>query len=108
VRITEAEAKELGGGLIEVTASLENDSLLPLFTRSGRRARTQRPARVLLELPDGATMLAGSKQTLVSELDGSGGRREFRWLVQGVAASAISISVSTIHAGSASVTPEVK
>jgi len=108
IELKEAEARDLGGGLLEVTAALENDSFLPLFSRSGRRARTQRPARVLLELPVGATMLAGSRQTLVSELAGSGGRREFRWLVQGADASAISISVSTIHAGSSSVTPEVK
>ncbi len=87
---------------------LENDSLLPLVTTWGQRTRTTRPAKVLLRIPEQAELLAGSRQQLVSNLAGAGGRRELEWLVRGVTASSIGISVETDHAGSARAIPEVK
>ena len=100
VRLAECTKTALGEGLWEVTAVLQNDSLLPLLSRSARRTRTIRPARVRLELPDAATLLSGRSQELVSELSGSGGRHELTWLVLGPRAMDIGVRVDTDHAGS--------
>jgi hypothetical protein len=108
VRIAECTARALGGGLFEIEAALENDALLPLQTASGRRARTIRPARVRLVIPDGSELLAGSAQELVRSLDGSGGRSEFRWMVRAREGSQFGVEVDTDHAGSQNRRAEVK
>lgn len=108
LELIEVEGRSLGGGLIEIEAVLENDALLPQITRAAERCRAIRPARVTLELPEGATLLGGRLQTLVTDLQGSGGRREFRWLVSRADdSSTIRINVSTDNAGTASATVEV-
>ena len=89
------------GELLEVEAVLVNEGLLPLVTTWGKKTRTTLPARVEIHLPAGATLLAGSKRVLVSDLRGSGGRHELRWLVSGATAASIGISVVTRHAGGA-------
>jgi hypothetical protein len=108
LQLIDAEAKELAKGLFEITAVLENGSLLPLQTHAARRSRSVRPARIRLELPDGAELLGGRHQELIRELEGAGGRHELRWLVGGVAdPGAIRILLDTDHAGRAGVIPEV-
>lgn len=75
------DAKSLGGGLYEFSATLRNDALLPLRSRAAARSRAQRPLQVHLELPAGGTLVAGQERTLVSSLDAAGGELELRWLV---------------------------
>ena len=108
VKLTNTTAKDLGAGLWDVKCVLENDALLPLESALARRARIVRPARVTLALPQGAQLQAGTIQALVTELDGSGGRKEFNWLVRGKEPSAIRVLVDTDHAGAISAAPEVK
>jgi hypothetical protein len=79
--LTEVELTALGAGLYEAQAVLENDALLPLQSHAASRSRTIQPAQVLLELPAGATLVAGELRTLVSELAPTGGRLELRWLI---------------------------
>jgi len=99
---TEATGAALGGGLVEVRATLENAALLPQQTRAAIRSRTVRPARVRLVLPEGAELLGGEPQTLVRDLAGTGGRRELRWLVGGVDdPTRIQVSFDTDNAGAA-------
>ena len=106
VRIAEATAKDKGG-VWEVKAAVENPAWLPLMTVAGRRTGAIRPARVTLKLPQGAMLLAGERQTLVRELAGSGGRREFTWLVLGAAPSSVEVEIDTDHAGTARATPAI-
>jgi len=107
--LVDVEAKALGGGLFEVNAVLENPSLLPQQSRAAQRARSIRPARVRIELPDGAELLGGREQQLVGNLSGAGGREEFRWLVGGVGDIAqLQVTFHTDNAGAQSATPEVK
>lgn len=108
VALVDVRAKELGGGLYEVKAALENASLLPLESRAALAARSERPARVRLALGVGASLVAGPRQELVGDLAGSGGRSEFRWIVRASDAGALKVEVETDNAGSASVAPEVK
>lgn len=108
VKIVDAKAKDLGSGLWEVKAVLENDALLPYASAFARRANTVRPARVDLKLPGDAQLLGGHVQELVRDLGGSGARHEMRWLVRGAPPSALHIVVDTDHAGVVNVVPEVK
>jgi hypothetical protein len=108
VGLAECEAKELGGGLVEVEAAVRIDSLLPLASRAGLRSRTVRPARIELLVPEGAEVVAGQRRVLAREIAGSGGQQTFRWLVRGAPASAIGLRVESDHAGSDRCVPEVK
>jgi hypothetical protein len=108
LELVEAKAKALADGLIEVTAALENDALLPLRSAAADRADTVRPARVTLVLPEGATLIAGSRDTLVRTLKGAGGRRELRWLVAGERLGSVGLVLDTAGAGTAQLTLEVE
>jgi len=108
VRIADCTAKELGGGVWEIEAALENDALLPLSSVAGRLSESVRPARVSIALPKDARLLAGDRETLVGELPGSGGRRKLRWLAQGAQPAAIAVEADTDNAGTARAVPEVK
>jgi len=107
LKFVDAKAKALADGLIEVTAALENDALLPLRSAAAERADTVRPAKVTLVLPEGATIVAGSRDTLVTTLKGAGGRRELRWLVAGARVGSVGLALDTDGAGTAQVTLEV-
>jgi hypothetical protein len=108
VRLVEPKAKDKGSGLWEVECALVNESRLPIESALAQRAGVVRPVRLRLSLPDGATVLAGRRQELVRDLAGSGGRKEFRWLVRGAAPSAMKIMVDSDGAGASSAAPEVK
>lgn len=108
VRVESCTAKDLANGLWEIKAAIANDAFLPVFSAAARRSEELRPVRVSLRIPSGAKLMAGKRQELVSDLLGSGGRKEFRWLVRGAPPSAISVEVDTDHAGALRVTPEVK
>ena len=99
IEIAECTKTSLGAGVWEVEAVVRNDSYLPLLTRSMRRTRTTRPARVRFLMPAGATLLSGSPQALLSDLPGSGGREEYTWLVHGPGEMELGVEVDTDHAG---------
>lgn len=90
-----------GEGVWEVKAVVSNTGYLPLLSRSMQRTRTTRPAKVQLRLPDAGTLLSGSKQALIRELEGSGGRFELTWLIHGPEDMEIGVSVDSDHAGEA-------
>mgnify|MGYP001475719181 CR=1 FL=1 len=99
LKISELTAKPLGGGLFEVRAAVANPSRLPFLSASAMRTDTVRPARLDLELAGDAELVAGERVKLIRSLDGSGGRYEARWLVRAPRADAISLKLSTQHAG---------
>lgn len=107
VRVGQLVATRLGSGLIEVKAVVQNDSLLPMQSKSGQRTQTQRPLRVRLVLPDGATLVAGETRALVRDLGGKS-RREMRWLVSCPNPLQIGLELDSDHAGTAQAIVEVK
>ena len=108
VELGECELKDLGGGLLEVEVALTNRALVPALTASAGRTDTVRRPRVVLKLPEGATVVAGLPETLVRRLGGAGAREELRWLVHGAPAGSIGIEVDSDSAGTARCVPEVK
>lgn len=108
VRVVESKARDLGAGTWRIDAVIGNESLLALQSALARRTRSLRPARVRLELADGAALVAGPREELVSDLAGSGGRQELAWIVRAPSLAAVKIVIDTDSAGSGPVTPEVK
>ncbi len=93
------EAKALGGGLFEVRATVENRGRLPTALVQGVRLREAPPVLVRLEA-QGATVLNGPARSRVDRLDGRGGHREFRWLVQAPkTVASVTIEASCLKAG---------
>lgn len=78
--IVSMTAEHLGKDLWRIEARLENDAVMPLPTRAASRARTAKPARATLVLPDGASLIAGETRTLVRRLDRDN-PSELSWLV---------------------------
>ncbi len=99
VRIDEFSARALGAGLYELRGAVANPARLPFTSASAVRMRSLRPARLELELANGAQLVAGERIQLVRELEGSGGRFEARWLVRARSLDDVRLELVTQHAG---------
>lgn len=106
VTVREVVARSLGADTWRIEAVIANESLLPLQSALAKRARSLRPARVRLEFGEGASLVAGPREELVSDLAGSGGRRELAWIVRAPSIDRITIAIDTDSAGSVRVVPE--
>jgi hypothetical protein len=103
IRDVKVEAK--GKRIYQVTASVVNEGEFPTALVQGTRSRKAPPVRVRLEVGAGR-LLAGPARSHLDALGGSGGRREFRWLVlapedTGAKPFAVTLSASTPKAGTA-------
>ncbi len=106
VTVRDVVARSLGADTWRIEAVIANESMLPLQSALAKRARSLRPARVRLEFGEGAVLIAGPREELVSDLAGSGGRRELAWIVRAPSVDRITIAVDTDSAGSVRVVPE--
>jgi hypothetical protein len=102
IEIASFTATKLSKRLWKIEAAIENNSLLPLMTKAGARARTIRPARLELVLPAKSSIIAGEAKQQIRELDGAGGRSEFIWLVDIANPEHLGLNITTDHAGTAS------
>jgi hypothetical protein len=78
IRDVKVEAK--GGRIFQVSATVANDGELPTALAQGVRTRKADPVRVRLD-PGPARLLAGPAREQIDALGGSGGHKEFRWLI---------------------------
>lgn len=78
--ISSVKAEAKGGGVFEIKATIENAGTLPTALAQGLTTRKAPPVLVRLDL-GGAKLLAGKALNRIDALAGSGGSREFRWLV---------------------------
>ena len=99
----EVEAK--GTGLFEVRAHVTNEGRLPVLPEAGERADHRPRVIVELEVPSGATLVAGNPRQAFENLGGEGGRREFVWLIAADSIAGLTVRASAPHLGS--VTQEV-
>ncbi|MFO0889185.1 MAG: M14 family metallopeptidase [Isosphaeraceae bacterium] len=105
IRDVKVEAR--GSGIYQVTAAVVNEGVFPTALVRGTRSRKAPPVRVRLDVGSGR-LLAGPPRSQFDSLGGSGGRREFRWLVMALDADdagakpyAVTLSASTPKAGAA-------
>jgi len=108
LEIAEFTTKDLGGGLLQVEATIVNNSRLPLVTRSAERNRAFTSVEIAITAPRGAKFLGGKERQFLRQLDALGGRAEYSWLITNVKGS-IQLSVRSDRAGKATAAPtEVK
>ena len=79
--LSEPEITRLAGGLYEVKVALVNDGYLPTGTAMAVRNRRARPYVVRLSVPH-EQIITGRRINKVWSVEGSGGRKEFRWIVR--------------------------
>jgi hypothetical protein len=75
------KVENLGGGMFRVTTAVVNDGFLPSVSSMGERTRRPRPTRLDLD-PGAAKIVQGEKRHTWQRIEGSGGRREVKWLLQ--------------------------
>ena len=100
--ISDAKVAVKGGGLFEITATVTNEGNFPTALAQGVRTKTAFPVLVRLDIGK-ARLLAGRKLEKIDTLGGSGGHREFKWLLsapEGV--NAVTLDVSCPKAGKVS------
>jgi hypothetical protein len=107
--VVEVKVESKGGALFPISAVVENDGFLPTALAQGVRTRKAPPVLVRLQLAGGAKLLTGQALHRVDTLTGSGGRQEFRWLVQAPeSVKSITLEIACPKAGKVVKTIELK
>ncbi|RUL82965.1 M14 family zinc carboxypeptidase [Tautonia sociabilis] len=78
--IVDAKAEPKGGGVFEISARVENAGSFPTALAQGVTTR-QAPPVLVRPVLGAAKLLAGPKLDRVNALAGSGGSKQYRWLV---------------------------
>ena len=99
-RIAALTAEHLGADLWRVEARLENEGTLAWPSAAAVRARTVKPARATLTLPEGASLVVGEARTLVPSLS-AGSPGELTWLVHAPSTDGLALELHTEAFGTA-------
>jgi hypothetical protein len=92
--VSDVKVDSKGGGLFEIKAVVTNEGYLPTALAQGGRTRKAPPVLVRLKAAN-AKLLAGKPLERIASLPGSGGLKEFRWLLlapDGVKSATLEVS----------------
>ena len=104
VRIADTEVTDHGGGVFTVEATIENTGLFPASLQHGIVSRSVQPTTVQIQVEPDTILTGNAKSSTLQQLDGSGSRAEFSWVIQGTPGSTIEIRVRSQKGGSDSAT----
>ena len=107
VGIRKIQVKHLGKSVYDVTVEVENNGYLPTVMAQGAAAREVNPTRVVLKLEE-AAVLSGSRQTTLGPIEGSGGMKEVRYILNGKGRAKVEVEVVSLLAGTAKASIELK
>jgi hypothetical protein len=93
VQIREARLEALGNNLHELRFTVQNTGRLPDRLSHGIYSAEVRPSRFELRLPQGGAVLGGAPRGPIETLEGSGGSREVRRVVQIPSGGKVTIEV---------------
>ncbi len=79
---SDVEVEDLGGGVLDVRATLTNTRLMPTAAAMARVTRRMNPVRITLDLPEGGELLSGRIAQSVEAVDGLSGKSTFRWMLR--------------------------
>ena len=101
VRLNEIKVENLGDGLFRVGVTVVNEGWLPTVTSMGERNRRAKPTRLDLDLgpTEKITLVQGEKRHTWTRIEGGGGRREVKWLLQGPAGADVTLKLWSERAG---------
>jgi hypothetical protein len=100
IAIRSIEVKALGESIYDVRVQVENTGYLPTALAQGALTREVNPTRVVLDLP-AERVLSGTQRTVLGAIEGSGGMREARWILDGSGRTEVGLEVISMLAGSA-------
>jgi len=99
VKIAETEVSAHGGGIFGIRAVIENMGFLPISLAHGVTSRSVKPTMVQLGIDPESIISGDNKTSFISELDGSGVRKEFKWLVTAKSGTSVELKVISQKAG---------
>jgi len=103
VRFADSEVTNHGGGVFTVSVTVENSGFLPTSLQHGVVSRAVQPTTVQIQV-DPETILTGdAKSSTFRQLDGSGARMEFSWVIQAREGSTVEIRVRSQKGGTDSI-----
>jgi hypothetical protein len=98
LKIGTPKVEDLGGGVWRVTVAVVNEGYLPSVCSMGERCRRPKPTRLDVDLR-GATLIQGDVRHTWTRIEGSGGRREVKWLLQSEPGREITLHLWSERAG---------
>ncbi len=107
IEIQDVEIKDLGNGVFDVCAKIQNTGYLPTVLAHGERTREVLPTRVEISCAK-EHILAGEANARIGSLKGSGGMEEVRWVLHETPGKTITIRVISALAGMAERSLELK
>ncbi len=104
VRIAKTAVTNHGGGVFSVVADVENTGYFPTALQHGIVAQAVEPTTVQIQVPPEAVLTGAAKTSTLQQLEGSGGRRQLRWVIQGKPGTPVEIRVLSQKGGTATAT----
>ena len=104
VRIVDTEVEAHGGGIFTVSVEVANEGFFPSSTQHGVRSRSVNPVSVQIQIATADLITGDAKTSTISQLDGSGTRRRFSWVIRGQSGASVEIRVRTQKSGNDSAT----
>jgi hypothetical protein len=99
VHIADTGVEALGGGVFQVTATVENTGFFPTSLQHGQRARSVGPTFLQIQVDDDAILTGADKTAPVGILSGSGTREEVTWVIRGREGSSVEIRLHSMKSG---------
>jgi len=99
VRIVDTEVKSHGGGVFTVTVHVENEGFLPTSLQQGVTSRAVRPTLVQIQVPPEDILTGADKSSRIQQLDGSGSRESFTWVIRGREGARVEIRLRSEKGG---------
>jgi hypothetical protein len=91
IHIAGTEVEAHGGGLFTVTVHVENEGFLPTTLQQGLTSRAVQATLVQIQVPPEDILTGADKSSRIQQLDGSGSRETFTWLIRGRAGTEVEI-----------------
>jgi hypothetical protein len=104
VRIADVQVTNHGGGVFEIKAEIENAGFFPTSTAQGVRSRSVAPTMVQLGISPEDLLTGAAKTSFFQQLDGSGARESYTWIINGREGVTIDLRVRSQKGGSDSAT----
>jgi hypothetical protein len=104
VRIVDTEVEAHGGGVFSVTVEVENAGFFPTTLRHGQTSRSVQATTVQIQVPPEDILTGAAKTARIPNLDGSGDRESFTWVIRGREGSQVDIKLRAEKGGTDSAT----
>ena len=99
IKIAKTEVVNHGGGLFRIKAEVENVGFLPTSLQHGVASRSVKPTMVQLGVKPDQIISGNSKNNFFQQLDGSGNRQKYEWIIKGKSGDKVEIKVVAQKAG---------